>query len=141
MRKLTTMMVLAISAGVLVFPASAENPASPRAAHERIVSGPQIERVDPDSAIIRWTTDRGASHIEYSVVQFGTDPSKLSETGKSPNRWNASLPNMTHRVLLTNLKPGTTYYYSVSAVRGDGALLGSKNNSLGKFTTRARAIP
>jgi hypothetical protein len=43
---------------------------------------------------------------------------------------------MIHRVSVMNLTPGTTYYYTVESVRGDGTPLGGKSNAVNKFTTR-----
>jgi phosphodiesterase/alkaline phosphatase D-like protein len=105
---------------------------------EHIVGQPKLERVDSTSAIIRWTTNTGASHIEYGVVRFGTDPKHLSQVAKSPNRWNPNLPKMTHRVELSNLNPATTYYYVVSAERGDNTPLQIDSASTRKFVTSSR---
>jgi hypothetical protein len=118
--------------------ASSQDRIQPRILPEHIVGQPRLERVDATSAIIRWTTNTGASHIEYGVVRFGTDPKHLSQVAKSPNRWNPNLPRMTHRVELSNLNPATTYYYIVSAERGDNTPLQVDSPSPRKFVTSSR---
>jgi hypothetical protein len=116
--------------------ASQQSPAGKKAARMRITEGPALESAKDNSAIIRWTTNTGSSLIEHSVVHYGTDPKKLDRRAESPNRWNQSLPYMIHRVSVMNLTPGTTYYYTVESVRGDGTPLGGKSNAVNKFTTR-----
>jgi|NGEPerStandDraft_6_1074524.scaffolds.fasta_scaffold177135_2 phosphodiesterase/alkaline phosphatase D-like protein len=118
--------------------ASSQDRIQPQILPEHIVGPPRVERVDSTSAIIRWTTNTGASHIEYGVVRFGTDPKHLSQVAKSPNRWNPDLPKMTHRVQLTNLNPATTYFYVVSAERGDNTPMEGVSRSTRKFVTSAR---
>jgi phosphodiesterase/alkaline phosphatase D-like protein len=118
--------------------ASSQDRTQSRNLPEHMVSPPRVERVDSTSAIIRWTTNTGASHIEYGVVRFGTDPKHLSQVAKSPNRWNPNLPKMTHRVELTSLNPATTYFYVVSAERGDITPLEGDSASPRKFATSPR---
>ena len=63
-----------------------------KAAHVRITQGPEIERADPDFAIVRWISNNpGGSTEHYGVVHHGTDPTKLDQTAKSPIR-----PNTAH---------------------------------------------
>jgi phosphodiesterase/alkaline phosphatase D-like protein len=59
----------------------------------------------------------GSSSIEHSVVHYGADPCTI------------------HRVSVMNLTPGTTYYYKVESVRGDGTPLGGRSNTINQFTT------
>ena len=42
----------------------------------------------------------------------------------------ATLRNMIHRVSVMNLTPGTTCYYKVESVRGDGTPLGGRSNTI-----------
>ena len=97
------------------------SPSTKKAARVRITQGPEIERVDPDFAIIRWTsTNPGGSPEHYGVVRYGTDPTKLNQTAKSPIRLNPNHPNTVFRVRLDGLKPRTTYYYTVDSMEADG---------------------
>src|SRR6516162_9118832 len=66
-----------------------ESPTTKRAARVRITQGPGIERADPGFAIIRWTSNNpGGSPEHYGIVHYGTDPTKLNQTAKSPIRLN-----------------------------------------------------
>jgi hypothetical protein len=133
------LFVIAVSISIPIFSvqtASQQSPAGKKAARMRIIKGPALESAKDNSAIIRWATNTGSSLIEHSVVHYGTDPKKLDRRAESPNRWNQSLPYMIHRVSVMNLTPGTTYYYTVESVRGDGTPLGGKSNAVNKFTTR-----
>jgi phosphodiesterase/alkaline phosphatase D-like protein len=110
-------------------------PAVKKIARMQIIEGPALESATHNSAIIRWKTNTGSSLIEHSVVHYGTDPKDLSGKAESLNRWNQNLPYMTHRVYVMNLTPGTTYYYTVESVRGDGTPLGGRSNTTSRFTT------
>ena len=99
-------------------PAHADDPSPVKAGKEpvQITEGPKVERTTDTWAIIRWTTTkRTGTSLRYAVVHYGTDLHALSQTAKSPNRWNPALPSMTLRVQMNRLKPGTTYYYRVES--------------------------
>src|SRR5882762_4665577 len=133
------LFVLAASVSILIFAvrtASQQRPAGKKSARMQIIKGPALESAKDNSAIIRWTTNTGSSLIEHSVVHYGTDPKNLNHRAESPNRWNQSLHYMIHRVSVMNLAPGTTYYYTVESVRGDGTPLGGRSNTVHQFTTR-----
>ncbi len=133
------LFVIAVSVGIQIFSvetASQQRPAGKKATRMRIIKGPALESATDNSAIIRWTTNTGSSLIEHSVVHYGTDPKNLNRRAESPNRWNQSLHYMIHRVSVMNLTPGTTYYYTVESVRGDGTPLGGESNTVNQFTTR-----
>jgi hypothetical protein len=53
-------------------------------------------------------------------VHYGTDPNRLFETAKSPIRLNPDHSSTVFRVRLDNLKPRTTYYFSVDSMQGNG---------------------
>jgi phosphodiesterase/alkaline phosphatase D-like protein len=110
-------------------------PSAKRAAHVRIVKGPEIELARNDLTIIRWTSNNpGGSPEHFAVVHYGTDPKNLSQTAKSPIRLNQGHSYTVFRVRVDGLQPKTTYYYKVdSADRngvGDGVTCSVK-----KFTT------
>jgi purple acid phosphatase-like protein len=87
-------------------------------------------------AIIRWTVDTGGGTVKhYGIVRYGTDPRNLDHTARSPNRWVRSLPDMTYRVRIDGLTPGTTYYFTVDAAQADGIAMGLKS-PVKQFTTR-----
>jgi hypothetical protein len=114
---------------------SQQPPAGKKVARMQIIEGPALESATHNSAIIRWKTNTGSSLIEHSVVHYGTDPKDLSKKAESLNRWNQNLPYMIHRVYVMNLTPGTTYYYTVESVRGDGTPLGGTSNTVSQFST------
>src|SRR2546425_2597520 len=69
--------------------ATQESPTTKKAARVRITQGPEIERADPDLALIRWTSNNaGGSRDPYGVVRYGTNPTDLSETAQAPIRLN-----------------------------------------------------
>src|ERR1700723_242843 len=115
MNKLLLKMALTIMVGCQLcsLPAvTQESPTTNKASNVRITQGPEIERVDPDYAIIRWTSNNpGGSPEHYGVVHYGTNPKELSQTAKSPIRLNPGHSYTVFRVLMDELKPGTTYYY------------------------------
>jgi hypothetical protein len=121
-------------------PMSAQaSPATPKATRGRIIRGPEIELSKPFLTIIRWTTDNpGGSPEHYGVVHYGTDPWKLREMAKSPIRLNPDHASTVFRVRLDDLKPGTTYYYTVGSMQANGMDDGAKS-AVKQFTTPCRA--
>src|SRR5882762_5163945 len=90
MNGLLLKLMMTVAVGNLVYStpvAAQESPTTKKAARVRITRGPEIERADPDSAIIRWTTNNpGGSPVHYGIVRYGTDPKNLNRTAKSPIR-------------------------------------------------------
>jgi hypothetical protein len=138
MNRLLLTLAITVAASGLIFPnptAAQPRPAGEKAERVQIIKGPALESATHDSAIIRWTTNtRGGTVVRYGVVHYGTDPKNLSQTAKSPNRWNKNLPYMTYRVRVDGLKPGTTYY-TVESVQANGISTGVKS-PIQQFTTR-----
>jgi hypothetical protein len=111
------------------------SPATPKAARVQITRGPEIEMSKEFLTIIRWTTNNpGGSPEHYGVVHYGTDPKNLGQTAKSPIRLNPDHPVTIFRVRMDDLKPGTTYYYTVSSVESNGTDDGMKS-TIKQFTT------
>jgi len=111
------------------------SPTTPKAARVRIIQGPEPEMVKDFLTIIRWTTTNpGGSPEHYGIVHYGTDPKNLSQTAKSPIRLNPDHPSTIFRVRLDDLKPGTTYYYTVGSMGSEGTDDGTKTN-IKQFTT------
>ena len=137
MRKLLRLAITVVAIRLLTsspMPAQ-ESPTTPKAARVRIMQGPEIEISKPFLTIIRWTTDNpGGSPEHYGVVHYGTDPKNLRETAKSPIRLNPYHASTVFRVRLDNLKPGTTYYYTVDSMEANGTDDGMKS-AVKKFTT------
>jgi len=74
-----------------------------RAADPRLMRGPYLQMPAPTSMTVRWRTDVAG----VSRVQYGTDPGNLYA-------WADAVDLTTnHLVTLTNLLPGTFYYYSI----------------------------
>jgi len=98
--------------------------------HVRITHGPELEQanVHDNSAIIRWTTNNpGGTDDHDGIVHYGTNPKELTETAKTPNRLNRSHSDMIFRVRLPDLKPKTTYYYTVDSTQATGKSDGVKS--------------
>ena len=101
--------------------AAQESPTTKKAATVRIIRGPEVERVDPDFAIVRWTCNNpGGSPEHEGVVRYGTHPKKLTQIAKSPIRLNPEHPYTVFRVRMNRLEPGTTYYYRVDSSESNG---------------------
>jgi hypothetical protein len=97
------------------------SPTTPKAAHVRISQGPEIEMSRDSLTIITWTVNNpGGSPEHYGVVHYGSNPKELSETAKNPIRLNPSHSSTVFRVRLDNLKPRTTYYYTVDSMEVNG---------------------
>lgn len=110
-------------------------PPAKRAAHVEIVEGPALELARDGLAIIRWTTNNpGGSDDHFAVVHYGTDPTSLSETAKSPIRLNRDHAQTIFRARVDGLKPHTTYYYAVTSMGSDGVSDGEQS-PVKQFTT------
>ncbi|UQA55492.1 metallophosphoesterase [Polyangium aurulentum] len=105
MRRLSSVLLAAPAAALLAIaaPASAE----------QLVRKPYIQTLTPTSAILVWTTDSGAN----SVVHYGTSPQSLTQVAELASSVTQ------HEVKLSNLQPGTRYYYDVGSA-GGGVLAG-----------------
>lgn len=91
--------------------------ASPSKEAVRITNGPVIKNTSDTGTEIAWSTDVQGS----SIVKYGTSPNALSQTAEAP--WGGTRePNgdYNHSVWLRNLKPNTTYYYTVATTQGAG---------------------
>jgi hypothetical protein len=97
----------------------------------QITQGPIIESADSNSAQIAWGTNQPSS----SRAWYGTDPNNLTQLAESPYA-----TGTTHRVILKNLQPNTTYYFQVESARGQS---GPEAESQGvmSFKTPAQGQP
>jgi phosphodiesterase/alkaline phosphatase D-like protein len=138
MNGLLLKLMMTVAVGNLVYStpvAAQESPTTKKAARVRITRGPEIERADPDSAIIRWTTNNpGGSPVHYGVVRYGTDPKNLNRTAKSPIRLNPGHSHTIFRVRMDGLNPRTTYYYTVESMEANGTSDRVKS-TVKRFTT------
>jgi phosphodiesterase/alkaline phosphatase D-like protein len=106
-----------------------------KAAHVQITHGPELESNRGFLTIIRWTANNpGGSPEHYGIVHYGTDPKNLNQVAKNPIRLNPAHELTVFRVRMDDLKPGTTYYYTVSSTGSDGTDDGTKS-LVKKFTT------
>jgi phosphodiesterase/alkaline phosphatase D-like protein len=106
---------------LLNFPVDQVIAAAPTHDTVQITAGPELETVNDTLAIIRWTTTNpGGTSLHYGIVHYGTDATDLSQVAKSPNRRNPSHPDMIFRVRVAELKPQTTYYYTVESAGATG---------------------
>lgn len=138
MNKVLLRLALMIMVGLMVYstPVAAQvSPTTKKVAKVQITRGPEMERVDQDVAIVRWTSNNpGGSPVHYGVVRFGTDRTKLDQMAKNPIRLNPGHSVSVFRVRLNGLKSGTTYYYSVDSMDPKGKSDGVKS-TVNKFTT------
>ena len=113
---LLTLSILVWSGSLL----AQESPTTPKAARVQIIQGPEIALASWFT-VIRWTTNNpGGSPVHYGIVHYGTDPKDLRETAKNPIRLNPYHSSTVFRVHLYNLKPRTTYYYTVDSMESNG---------------------
>jgi hypothetical protein len=116
------------------------SPTTQKSARVRIMQGPELELAKEHLTIIRWTTNNpGGSPVHYGVVHYGTSPRDLSQVAKNPIRLNPYHPSTVFRVRMDELKPGTTYYYTVSTMEANGTDDGTKSN-IKKFTTPGESV-
>jgi phosphodiesterase/alkaline phosphatase D-like protein len=115
------------------------SPTTPKTARGQITEGPTLESSKDNSAIIRWTSNNpGGTDEHFGVVHYGTDPNSLTETAKSHIRLNSGHTYTVFRVRLDDLKPGTTYYYTVGSMGASSADDGIKS-TIKQFTTTGEA--
>lgn len=123
MNRLLQKLAMAVMLGTLLYSTpglTQESPTTEKAARVRITQGPEIERNDV-VVIVRWTSNNpGGSPEHYGVVHYGTNPKELSQTAKSPIRLNPGHSYTVFRVRMDELKPRTTYYYTVGAMEANG---------------------
>jgi phosphodiesterase/alkaline phosphatase D-like protein len=132
-------MTITLTGGNLLFsnPATAQViPSAKRTAHVKITEGPALESAQDTWAIITWTSNNpGGSDEHYGIVRYGTDPKDLSQTAKSHIRLNQKHSYTVFRVRVDNLKPRTTYYYTVDSMEANGTSDGVVSR-ISNFTTR-----
>jgi hypothetical protein len=140
MNKLLRKLEITAAAGALLFsiPMSAQvSPTTPKTGRVRITQAPEVELAREHLTIIRWTTNNpGGSPVHYGIVHYGMDPKNLNQTAKSPIRLNPDHPSTIFRVRMDDLKPRTTYYYTVSSMEANDASDGIKS-PVYHFTTAA----
>ena len=138
MKRLLAKLAMTVTAACLLYPtqlAAQASPTTKKAAHVRIKHGPEREAANSHLAIIRWESDNpGGAPEHFAVAHYGTDAGKLSETAKSPIRLNPYHPDTVFRVRIDDLKPRTTYYYTVESIGSDGRNDGVKS-PVRHFTT------
>jgi phosphodiesterase/alkaline phosphatase D-like protein len=99
----------------------------------KITNGPRVEGVGPTWAVIAWTTNTGGS----TVVHYGIDRNKLSQTSESPYSDNEKTRAQNHRVHLKNLRPNTKYFFVADSGQGEGTGTEAKS-PIQEFSTKPR---
>jgi hypothetical protein len=119
---LTVAMTAATGSFALWTPAAAQLlPPNKKAAHVKILQGPEPERADNHLTIIRWTSNNpGGTDRHVGVVHYGTDPHNLDQVAKSTIQLNRFHTETVFRVRMPPLKLGTTYYYTVDEEEAGG---------------------
>ena len=99
-------------------------------------ASPTVESVSDTLAFIRWTTPNpGGTTLHYAIVRYGKDPNHLDLRAESPNRINPSHSEMVFRVRMSDLEPGTTYYFKVLSQQANGNPVPAMS-SVNQFSTR-----
>ena len=131
-RVLPILAVLVLSRSLL----AQESPMTPKAGRVHIIQGPRLELAKEHLTVITWTMNNpGGSPVRYGIVHYGTDPSGLTETAKSPIRLNPDHASTVFRVRIDGLRPRTTYYYTVDSIEANGK--GDRvRSAVNHFTTR-----
>ena len=141
MKKLLLKLAITAAVGSVLSsnPMSAQvSPTTPKPGRVRITQGPELELAKEHLTIIRWTTNNpGGSPVHYGVVHYGLDPKNLSQTAKSPIRLNPDHSSTIFRVRMDDLKPRTTYYYTVGSMEANDTNDGVKS-PVYHFTTAAK---
>jgi hypothetical protein len=141
MTKLLLILAITVTSGGGFFRAESfaqELPPANLAAHVQITQGPALELATDGLSIISWTsTNPGGSDDHFGVVHYGSDPKNLSETARSHIRLNRNHPYTVFRVRLNDLKPKTTYFYTVNSI-GSGGKSDSVDSGINQFTTPNR---
>ena len=102
----------------------------PRHEPVKIINGPVVEMVTDSSAQIAWSTNENSG----TILRYGTERDNLEQSKGMP--WGG----LTHRVLLKDLNPGTTYYFKAESDDGQGT--GTRDQSaLACFQTVAAGQP
>ena len=98
-----------------------ESPITPRTERVQISEGPEVPLVGGYLTVIRWTVNNpGGLPVHYGVVHYGTDPKHLSQTAKNSIRLNPYHSSTVFRVNLYDLRPKTTFYYTVESIDSSG---------------------
>ncbi len=101
-------------------PNNGQQPNSNSETNVALVAGPIPQQVKDTTARISWQTNTPSS----TILMYGTDANNMNQ--KKEEAWG----QQSHKVDLTGLQPGTTYYYQV--VTSDGRTLDK-----GSFQTEA----
>src|SRR5438445_10496806 len=126
-RLLPTLAITVLTGGLLLSnPISAQFvPSAKKAAHVRILKGPELESSTENLTIIRWTSDNpGGSPEHFGVIHYGKNTKDLSQTAKSHIRLNPTHSYTVFRVRVEGLAPKTTYYYKFDSANAHGAIDG-----------------
>lgn len=96
-------------------------PPAQKASRVQISEGPELESTHDTQAIIRWTSNNpGGSDEHFAVLHYGTDPKNLNLTAKSHIRLNQQHSYTVFRVRVLDLRPHTTYFYTVDSEDSKG---------------------
>lgn len=94
----------------------------------QITNGPGVDNVTATSAVVFWNTNVPSS----AVVRYGTSQEKLTQTAS------ASAGQTDHKAQLSNLQPGTTYFFQVETETATAATSGTKSG-IGTFKTKSKS--
>src|SRR5260370_39795767 len=114
---LLTLSTMVLSSSLL----AQESPITARAKRVQISEGPEIAVAGPYLTVIRWTVNNpGGLPVHYAVVHYGTDRKDMSQTAKNSIRLNPYHSSTVFRVNLYDLRPKTTFYYTVESIDSSG---------------------
>ena len=116
----TLLMLFALGSWSIAQTDTKKNASNKSSSASGIVSGPTVETTD-HSATIHWKTEDKAG----TIVWYGTDKNNL----KREAREGGAGGSLEHNVTLSDLKPGTQYFYRI--LKGTG-----ETRAEGDFTTK-----
>ncbi len=116
-KKFALAAVLALAVGATVQAQRTDSDQS----QGNITQGPMIQYADDRFAVITWTTSAPGD----SRVVYGTDRNNLTQVAEGAGN------TSTHRVELTSLEPGTTYYFQIDQGKATADLLSFETGASG----------
>ena len=94
----------------------------------QITNGPGVDNITPTSAEVFWNTNAPSA----AIVRYGTDEDKLTQTAR------ATAGQTDHKVQLSNLQPGTTYFFQVETVQATSSAGNLGKSGIGTFKTKSK---
>lgn len=95
----------------------------------QITNGPGVDNITPTTVVVFWNTNLPSG----AAVRYGTDEDKLTQSATAPSG------QTDHKVTLTNLQPGTIYYFQVLPTAGRSDTAAGTKSGIGTFKTKSKS--